>query len=202
MFRLRISACPSRCCVPSMPPSTPCPRPSRRAPFPRCCRAATCWASPRPAPARPRPSRCPCCSTSPLPSERAQPKSPRALVLAPTRELAVQIARSFDTYGRGLGLRLCTVVGGLGYGRQIETLARGVDILVATPGRLLDLVERGNVKLGNVDVPRPRRGRPHVRHGLHPATCAASSARSPSSARRCCSPPPCRATSPSSRRRS
>ena len=82
--------------------------------------------------------------------ERAQPKSPRALVLAPTRELAVQIARSFDTYGRGLGLRLCTVVGGLGYGRQIETLARGVDILIATPGRLLDLVERGNVKLGQV----------------------------------------------------
>ena len=83
--------------------------------------------------------------------ERALPKSPRALVLAPTRELAVQIARSFDTYGRGLGLRLCTVVGGLGYGRQIETLARGVDILIATPGRLLDLVERGNVKLGNVN---------------------------------------------------
>ena len=82
--------------------------------------------------------------------ERAQPKSPRALVLAPTRELAVQIARSFDTYGRGLGLPLCTVVGGLGYGRQIETLSRGVDILIATPGRLLDLVERGNVKLGQV----------------------------------------------------
>jgi ATP-dependent RNA helicase RhlE len=82
--------------------------------------------------------------------ERAQPKSPRALVLAPTRELAVQIARSFDTYGRGLGLRLATVVGGLGYGRQIETLNRGIDILIATPGRLLDLVERGNVKLGSV----------------------------------------------------
>ncbi len=82
--------------------------------------------------------------------ERPQPKHPRALVLAPTRELAVQISRSFDTYGRGLGLRLCTVVGGLGYGRQIETLARGVDILVATPGRLLDLVERGNVKLAHV----------------------------------------------------
>ncbi len=82
--------------------------------------------------------------------ERPQPKHPRCLVLAPTRELAVQISRSFDTYGRGLGLRLCTVVGGLGYGRQIETLARGVDILVATPGRLLDLVERGNVKLGHV----------------------------------------------------
>ncbi len=81
---------------------------------------------------------------------RAQPKSPRALVLAPTRELAVQIARSFDTYGRGLGLRLGMVIGGLGFGRQIETLNRGVDILVATPGRLLDLMERGNVRLGNV----------------------------------------------------
>lgn len=83
-------------------------------------------------------------------NERAQPKSPRALVLAPTRELAVQIARSFDTYGRGLGLRLGMVIGGLGFGRQIETLQRGVDILVATPGRLLDLMQRGNVKLGNV----------------------------------------------------
>ena len=82
--------------------------------------------------------------------QRAQPKSPFALVLAPTRELAVQIARSFDTYGRGLGLRLGMVIGGLGFGRQIETLQRGVDILVATPGRLLDLMERGNVRLGHV----------------------------------------------------
>jgi ATP-dependent RNA helicase RhlE len=82
--------------------------------------------------------------------ERAQPKSPRALILAPARELAVQIARNFETYGYGLGLNLCTVVGGLGYGRQIEQLQRGVDILVATPGRLLDLIERGNVKLGQV----------------------------------------------------
>jgi ATP-dependent RNA helicase RhlE len=82
--------------------------------------------------------------------QRAQSKSPLALVLAPTRELAVQIARSFDSYGRGLGLRLGMVIGGLGFGRQIETLQRGVDILVATPGRLLDLMERGNVKLGQV----------------------------------------------------
>jgi ATP-dependent RNA helicase RhlE len=81
---------------------------------------------------------------------RAESRSPRALVLAPTRELAVQIGRSFDTYGRGLGLRLGMVIGGLGFGRQIETLNRGVDILVATPGRLLDLMERGNVRLGQV----------------------------------------------------
>jgi len=83
-------------------------------------------------------------------NRRAEPKSPRALVLAPTRELAAQIARSFDTYGRGLGLRLGMVIGGLGFGRQIGTLQRGVDILVATPGRLLDLMQRGNVQLGNV----------------------------------------------------
>jgi ATP-dependent RNA helicase RhlE len=82
--------------------------------------------------------------------ERPQPRHPRALVLAPTRELAVQIGRSFDTYGRGLGLKLGMVIGGLGFGRQIETLNRGIDILVATPGRLLDLVERGNVKLAHV----------------------------------------------------
>jgi len=81
---------------------------------------------------------------------RPESRSPRALVLAPTRELAVQIARSFDTYGKGLGLRLGMVIGGLGFGRQIETLNRGVDILIATPGRLLDLMERGNVRLGRV----------------------------------------------------
>ena len=81
---------------------------------------------------------------------RAQPKGPLALVLAPTRELAVQIAKSFGTYGRGLGLRLGMVIGGLGFGRQIETLQRGVDILVATPGRLLDLMQRGNARLDQV----------------------------------------------------
>ena len=83
-------------------------------------------------------------------NRRAEARSPRALVLAPTRELAVQIARSFDTYGKGLGLKLGMVIGGLGFGRQVETMNRGVDILVATPGRLLDLVERGNVRLGQV----------------------------------------------------
>src|SRR4029077_5733806 len=83
--------------------------------------------------------------------ERPQPKSPRCLVLAPTRELAVQIGRRFDTYGKGLGLKLGMVIGGLGFGRQIETLNRGVDILVATPGRLLDLMGQGYAKLGNVN---------------------------------------------------
>jgi len=99
--------------------------------------------------------------------ERAQPKSPRALVLAPTRELAVQIARSFDTYGRGLGLRLCTVVGGLGYGRQIETLARASTSW--SPRRAAcSTWSSAEREVGQRHLPRPRRGRPHVRHGLHP----------------------------------
>ena len=198
MFRLRISASPSRCCVPSKPPVTPCPRRSRRAPSRRCCRAATCWASPRPAPARPPPSRCPSCSTSPLSASVRSPSSPRALVLAPTRELAVQIGRSFDTYGRGLGLRLGMVIGGLGYGRQIETLSarrrhpgRHAGP-AARPGRARQRQARAR------DLPRPRRGRSHVRHGLHPRRAPHRRPRSPSSARRCCSRPPCRATSPSS----
>ena len=82
--------------------------------------------------------------------QRVQPRSPRALVLAPTRELAVQIVRSFDTLGKGLGLRLGMVIGGLGYGRQNDPLQKGVDILVATPGRLLDLMNQGHARLGNV----------------------------------------------------
>ena len=108
-------------------------------------------------------------------SERPSPSSPRALVLAPTRELAVQIGRSFDTYGRGLGLRLGMVIGGLGYGRQIETLTRGVDILVATPGRLLDLVERGNVKLGARDASSSSTRPTACSTWASSATCAASS---------------------------
>ena len=136
--------------MPSKPPSTPCPRPSRRAPFPALLQGRDVLGIAQTGTGKTAAFALPVLQHLAASKERAQPKSPRALVLAPTRELAVQIARSFDTYGRGLGLRLCTVVGGLGYGRQIETLARGVDILVATPGRLLDLVERGNVKLGNV----------------------------------------------------
>jgi ATP-dependent RNA helicase RhlE len=78
------------------------------------------------------------------------PKSPRALILAPTRELAIQIEEAFRTYGRFLGLRQTVVVGGVGYGQQIEALRRGVDILVATPGRLMDHMESNHVRLERV----------------------------------------------------
>ena len=64
---------------------------------------------------------------------------PVALVVTPTRELAEQIGESFTTYGRGLNLKITVIYGGVGYGKQVEDLRRGVDIVAATPGRLLDL---------------------------------------------------------------
>ena len=76
----------------------------------------------------------------------------RVLVLSPTRELASQIADSFTTYGRGLRLSTAVVFGGVPLGGQQRRLAAGVDILVATPGRLLDLVDRRAVVLSDVEV--------------------------------------------------
>ena len=72
-------------------------------------------------------------------------RGPRALVLTPTRELALQVGESFRTYGRHLTLRVATVFGGVGQQPQVSALARGIDILVATPGRLLDLAAQGHV---------------------------------------------------------
>jgi ATP-dependent RNA helicase RhlE len=76
----------------------------------------------------------------------------RVLVLAPTRELATQIAESFRTYGRQTGFRVMTVFGGVPKGRQIQTLAQGVDVLVATPGRLLDLFSERHVRLDRTEI--------------------------------------------------
>ena len=78
--------------------------------------------------------------------------SMRALVLTPTRELAMQIADSFRAYGRHLGLRTAVIFGGVGQGPQVDALRRGIDILVATPGRLLDLHQQGHVRYDGVSV--------------------------------------------------
>jgi ATP-dependent RNA helicase RhlE len=78
------------------------------------------------------------------------PKSPRALILAPTRELAVQIGASLKAYGRHLKLKHAVILGGVGQGPQVSALHRGIDILVATPGRLIDLMDQGHVKLDRV----------------------------------------------------
>jgi ATP-dependent RNA helicase RhlE len=81
-----------------------------------------------------------------------QRNAPRALILAPTRELAAQIAESFSVYGKYLGLRLATVYGGVGKQGQLSALSRGVDILIATPGRLLDLLGDGALRLQRVEI--------------------------------------------------
>ncbi|WP_209722771.1 MULTISPECIES: DEAD/DEAH box helicase [Asticcacaulis] len=79
------------------------------------------------------------------------PKSVRTLILSPTRELASQIAQSFETYSKGLGLHIATIYGGVKYGPQYKALARGVDVLVATPGRLIDHIEQKTVDLRGVE---------------------------------------------------
>ena len=85
----------------------------------------------------------------PRPYER---KTTRCLVLAPTRELAAQIAESFRTYGRQTSIRVALIFGGVPKGRQITALANGVDVIVATPGRLLDLFGEGHVLLNRTEV--------------------------------------------------
>lgn len=84
--------------------------------------------------------------------QRPNPKSCRVLVLCPTRELASQIAQSMKTYGAHLHLHIATVFGGVPYGAQIRALTKGVDVLVATPGRLVDHLESHNVNLGDTEV--------------------------------------------------
>ncbi len=76
----------------------------------------------------------------------------RCLILEPVRELASQVLDNFETLGEGTDLRSLLVHGGVGYGKQLDGLEAGVDILIATPGRLLDLMERGAVKLDKIEV--------------------------------------------------
>jgi ATP-dependent RNA helicase RhlE len=80
------------------------------------------------------------------------PGSCRMLVLSPTRELAAQIAQSFTDYGQGTRLSIGTVFGGMPIGRQIKMCGQGLDILVATPGRLMDLIEQRALHLRNVEI--------------------------------------------------
>jgi len=84
--------------------------------------------------------------------KRAASRAPRALVLTPTRELAVQIEQSFRAYGRHLPLGYTVIYGGVGQGPQIAALSRGVDVVVATPGRLLDLINQRQLKLDEVEI--------------------------------------------------
>ena len=77
---------------------------------------------------------------------------PRCLVLGPTRELAAQVYDQFESFGKHGSLRSCLVHGGVGYGKQTQALEKGVDIVVATPGRLLDHLDRGTLTLGSIEI--------------------------------------------------
>ncbi|MFF3465306.1 DEAD/DEAH box helicase [Streptomyces sp. NPDC001984] len=83
---------------------------------------------------------------------RAEPKAPLALVLVPTRELAQQVTDALTPYATAVNLRLATVVGGLSITKQANALRRGAEVVVASPGRLNDLVERGDCVLGSVRI--------------------------------------------------
>ncbi|HYN93142.1 MAG TPA: DEAD/DEAH box helicase [Pilimelia sp.] len=87
-----------------------------------------------------------------LAGRRAQPRRPLALVLVPTRELATQVTTALDPHATALGLRTATVVGGLSLQRQADALRRGAELVVATPGRLNDLVQRGDCRLDQIDI--------------------------------------------------
>ena len=81
-----------------------------------------------------------------------QPKQAKALILAPTRELAVQIEEALRTYGKFLNLKMTVILGGVNQNTQVKNMSRGVDILVSTPGRLLDLVQQKHVRLDAVST--------------------------------------------------
>ena len=85
-------------------------------------------------------------------NRRPAPKTCRALVLSPTRELASQIAEKFRSYGSDMKLSIAVVFGGVGMNPQVQALARGVDVLVATPGRLMDHMQQGTLRLDAVET--------------------------------------------------
>ncbi|WP_329219381.1 DEAD/DEAH box helicase [Streptomyces sp. NBC_01485] len=87
-----------------------------------------------------------------LEGRRAEPRQPLALILVPTRELAQQVTDALTPYARSLRLRLATVVGGMSLGRQAGALRAGAEVVVATPGRLKDLIDRGDCRLGDVAI--------------------------------------------------
>ena len=132
----------------------------------------------------------------PIISRLGQHGSLRALILEPTRELAAQVETAIHDYGRFTNLRTTVLFGGTGYGRQDKALRQGTDILVATPGRLLDQMKRGMVRLNQIEILVLDEADRMLDMGFCP-TCAASSNVARARARRCYSPPPFRPRSSS-----
>lgn len=85
------------------------------------------------------------------PSDSRKPRKIKALVITPTRELAIQIGESFSTYGKYTGIRNTVIFGGVKQASQTSSIRNGIDVLVATPGRLLDLMDQGYVRLNDIE---------------------------------------------------
>ena len=87
-----------------------------------------------------------------LASGRRRARMPRSLILEPTRELAAQVAENFEKYGKNHDLKMALLIGGVQMGDQVKALDEGVDVLIATPGRLMDLFERGKIMLNGCEL--------------------------------------------------
>src|SRR4029079_18907975 len=83
---------------------------------------------------------------------RRRARMPRTLILEPTRELAAQVAENFEKYGKNHKLSMALIIGGVSFDDQNKKLDRGVDVLIATPGRLLDQFERGRILMSGVEI--------------------------------------------------
>src|SRR5580704_8429195 len=126
-----------------------------------------------------------------LESGRGRARMPRTLILEPTRELAAQVEESFAKYGANHKLNVALIIGGVSFGDQDAKLMRGVDVLIATPGRLLDHFERGRLLLNGVELLVIDEADRMLTWASSPISSAsANSSRLP--ARHCFSPPRCR----------
>ena len=99
-------------------------------------------------------------------TSQSNPPGVSALILTPTRELAIQISEAFSLLAAGTGIRAAVVVGGLNEQTQLNAIRRGAQVVIATPGRLSDFLERKLVKLGSARISDPGRSRPDAGHGL------------------------------------
>ena len=151
---------------PSRPPVTPKLPPSRRRQSRTRSPAAIFSASPRRAPARPQPSRCRCCRGSKGPRPRAHAAHARSSSRPANSRRRSRKASSSTASNHKLNVAL--LIGGVSFGDQETKIMRGADVLIATPGRLLDFSRTRQAAADRHRDPRHRRSRPHARHGLHP----------------------------------
>ena len=102
---------------------------------------------------------------------RSRARMPRSLILEPTRELAAQVAENFEKYGKYHKLSMALLIGGVSMGDQVKALEKGVDVLIATPGRLMDLFGRGNILLTGCNLLKAKRSIPPLSSAIGRRQC-------------------------------